>query len=94
MTPCACATEDSQPFSHFSPSRGDSSDTPSPLRGRIMVGVRYFLSLRTLIYQGAAISTGQLANRLTKLIGGLNLLVFYNLIHKKEGFSQPFVELI
>jgi hypothetical protein len=28
------------------------------------------------------------------LIGGLNMLVFYNLIHKKEGFSQPFVGLI
>jgi len=27
------------------PSRGDSSDTPSSLRGRIKVGVRYFLSL-------------------------------------------------
>jgi ATP-dependent DNA helicase RecG len=36
MTPCACATEDNQPFSHFLPPlRGDSSDTSSPLRGRI-----------------------------------------------------------
>jgi hypothetical protein len=47
------------------PSRGDYFDTSSPLRGRIKVGVRYFLSLRTLIYQGVAISTDQLANRTT-----------------------------
>jgi hypothetical protein len=58
------------------------------------VGVRYFPSLRTLIYQGAAISTGKPVNWLTKLIVCLNMLVFYNLIHKKEGFFQPFVELI
>ena len=57
--PCACATEDNQPFSHFLPLEGG---------GGLRWGARYFLSLRTLIYQGAAISTGQLANWVTKLI--------------------------
>jgi hypothetical protein len=43
MTPNACATEDNQPFSHFlPPSRGDSSDTPSSLRGRIKGGGEIF----------------------------------------------------
>jgi len=33
MIPNACATEDNQPFSHsLPPSRGDSSDTPSPFK--------------------------------------------------------------
>jgi hypothetical protein len=50
-----------------------TSDTPSPLRGRIKVGVRYFLSLRTLIYQGSAISISKPGNWLTKLNGGLNM---------------------
>jgi hypothetical protein len=38
-----------------------TSDTPSPLRGRIKVGVRHFLSLQTLFYQGAAISISPLS---------------------------------
>ena len=102
---------------------------PPPSRGRIKVGVRYFLSLRTLIYQGVAISisplsfprlsacvhaqagesgnpfsfvvaskrsergnlnwsTGKPVNWLTKLIDGLNMHVFYNLIHKKKDFPN------